>query len=374
MSPELPPSFRLPIGLLAACFNNVTNSYKFYWFLAILEHVREDQGRVVPIDVLLARMVADVWYPLNYFRLFLGKQDRLGAIATELGTEAGLPMDSSRLRVEESALAHLYKRDNIGRQIASLAEYVPYRFLRPFFAHVLRGTKDWEVNRRIAALTESAFSNPENPCLYRFVTTPNSGIELHPIWFEYLHEHLTILTGFCLWHLVNYLQKHNPNVPNIAGKLFEPQARNLRQARTFWKIVLEQSEQLICLYTGQPVTKEDFTLDHFLPWRFVAHDQLWNIVPVTKSANSAKGDSLPDLALYFDPFANIQYRALQIVGRAAGATRLLEDYALLFKAGSLSELHNLTFSRFREALYAVIAPQMQIAANMGFATGWRYSP
>lgn len=374
MSPELPPFSGLPVELLAACFSDVTNSYKFYWFLAILKHVREAQGRVVPVDVLLARMVADVWYPINYFRLFLGKQDRLGAIATELGTGAGLPMDSSRSRVEESALAHLYKRDNIGRQIASLADYVPYRFLRPFFARVLRGIKDWEINRRIAALSEGAFSNPNSPCLYRFVVTPTPGIELHPRWYEYLQQHLTILTGFCLWHLVNYLQKHNPNVPNIAGKLFEPQARDLRQARTFWKIVLEQSEQLTCLYTGQPVTKEDFTLDHFLPWRFVAHDQLWNIVPVTKSANSAKSDSLPDLALYFDSFANIQYQALQIVSRVARATRLLEDYALLLKAGSLAELQNLTFSRFREALYAVMIPQMQIAANMGFATGWRYSP
>ena len=37
MSPKLPPSLKFPIEHLAACFNRVTNSYKFYWLLSILE-------------------------------------------------------------------------------------------------------------------------------------------------------------------------------------------------------------------------------------------------------------------------------------------------------------------------------------------------
>lgn len=369
---DLPPHSQLPIEHLAASFDDVTNSYKFYWFLAILEHVRNGDAPVVPIEQLLAHMVASVWYPTNYFRLSFGKQDRLSAIVVGLEVSAGLPIDSPRGRVAESALAHLRQRDWIGRQIASLANFVPYRFLRPFFAAALRGAKDWEVNRRIVSLAEDSFRNTEAPCLYRFTTGRAPCIEIHPAWLQYLQRHLPILTGFCLWRLVNYLQKHNPNVPNIAGKLFEPQVRDLRLARTFWSIVLQAGEPLTCLYTGQPVTRDNLTLDHFLPWRFVAHDQLWNLVPVTRSANSAKGDSLPDLALYFEPFADLQYRALQIVSRAPGTGRLLEDYVLLCKASDQTELQNLTLSRFREALYNALVPQMQIAANMGFAVGWRY--
>ena len=37
----LPPSPSLPIPDLAASLRDVTNSYKFYWLLAILDHVRE---------------------------------------------------------------------------------------------------------------------------------------------------------------------------------------------------------------------------------------------------------------------------------------------------------------------------------------------
>jgi hypothetical protein len=370
----LPPSSRLPVSALAASFDEVTNSYKFYWFLAILEQVREVPARFIPLDALLARMVASVWYPTNYFRLSFGKQDRLGNVVALLGEQAGLPMDSPRSRVTQTALAHLERRDEVGQEIRSLANFVPYRFLRPFFARILRGANDWEVNRRIETLAESAFHDPQTPCLYRFVDIGQPGIEIHPDWFEYLQQQLTILVGFCLWHLVNYLQKNNPNVPNIAGKLFEPQVRDLRQARTFWNIVLTQDKELTCIYSGQPLQKGDFSLDHFLPWRFVAHDLLWNLLPTSRAVNSSKSDNLPDAALYFDPFAYMQYRAVQAVTRTSQSGRLLEDYVLLFKVSATTDFEGMTFPNFRDALHQSIAPQLQLAANMGFPTGWRYTP
>jgi hypothetical protein len=59
---DLPPSSRLPVEHLATSFNSVTNSYKFYWLLAILEHLKETQSRSVSIDQLVARMVAGVMH------------------------------------------------------------------------------------------------------------------------------------------------------------------------------------------------------------------------------------------------------------------------------------------------------------------------
>lgn len=96
-----------------------------------------------------------------------------------LAEKSTLSMDSPRPRVMQIALEHLQQRDEIGREIVSLANFVPYRFLRPFFAETLRGAKDWEVNRRIRQLADQAFNSPR-PCLYRFVDSPASGIELHP--------------------------------------------------------------------------------------------------------------------------------------------------------------------------------------------------
>jgi len=367
----LPYSDRLPVPVLAAVLDEVTNSYKFYWFLAILEWVREEQTSLLPLDALLARMVARVWYPTNYFRLSFGKQDRLGTIAIRLGEKSGLPMDSPRARVIEAAQGHLREKDEVGREISSLADFVPYRFLRPFFAQTLRGAKDWEVNRHIRRLAESAFQGSQ-PCLYRFVEVPQPAIELHPDWLAYLRQHLAILTGFCLWHLVSYLQRNNPNVPNIAGKLFEPQTRDLRLARHFWNLVLSQSGSITCIYSGQLLQRENFSLDHFLPWRFVAHDQLWNLVPTPKAVNSAKGDNLPDPA-YLEPLARLHYQAVQAAVRTPQAVSLLEDYVLLFKVSALSDLEVMPFQLFRDTFQKEIAPQIQIAANMGFAVGWRYT-
>jgi hypothetical protein len=42
------------------------------------------------------------------------------------------------------------------------------------------------------------------------------------------------------------------------------------------------------------------------------------------------------------------------------------------KVGSVQELGTLSLSRFRDNLYDTIAPQIQIAINMGFPSHWEY--
>jgi len=368
----LPNSNLLPVERLAAGFNNVTNSYKFYWFLAILEHVQNEQSRTIALDDLLARMVASVWYPTNYFRISLGKQDRLGQMATKIGSHADLPINAKRQEVINAIRGYLAQDSELSREIKSFGQYVPFRFLRPFFVQELRGLNDWQVNGKIEILSQKTFEESTTTCLYRFISKPLRSIEIHPIWFEYLNRNLPILTGFCLWHLVNYVQKNNPNVPNIPNKLFEPLQRDLKRAKAFWTLVIENAGTLPCIYSGQNLQRGDYSLDHFLPWRFVGHDLLWNIIPTSKSINSAKSDNLPDLALYFAPFAEMQYKAIQAVATSPKVS-LLEDYAMLLKASSVIEIQNLSFGDFRDTLLAAIAPQVQIATNMGFAAQWSYS-
>ena len=180
------------------------------------------------------------------------------------------------------------------------------------------------------------------------------------------------MTGFCLWNLVTYLQRNNPNVPNIAGKLAEPGQRDLGAARRFWRTALAVQGPLRCVYSGE-VLESVASLDHFLPWSFVAHDLLWNIAPTAASVNSAKSDRLPDFARYFEPFAAQQYAAVQAVAQQAHSGPLLEDYILLLKTPSVDALRGLPFAHFRRALEETLAPQVQIARTMGFAAGWSYT-
>ncbi|RMD96793.1 MAG: hypothetical protein D6816_18435 [Bacteroidetes bacterium] len=138
----LPPSTHLPVEHLAASFNNVTNSYKFYWLLAILEHIKEEQTPRVAIDTLLARMVSSVWYPTNYFHLSFGKQDRLGQIALGIKAETNIPDDAPRHEIIETATACMQQKSPLQKEIRTLGRYVPYRFLRPFFSDDLKKQKD----------------------------------------------------------------------------------------------------------------------------------------------------------------------------------------------------------------------------------------
>ena len=72
---QLPPQSGLSILKLNSVFGDTTNSYKFYWFLGILELVNNGKSDRLSMDDLAIQMVARVWYPLDYFKLSFGKQD-----------------------------------------------------------------------------------------------------------------------------------------------------------------------------------------------------------------------------------------------------------------------------------------------------------
>lgn len=72
----LPTNSRLPVSALASSFNNTSATYKFYWFLSILQEVELGNSKPAKVD-LFARMVANAWYTVNYFHVSFGKQDML---------------------------------------------------------------------------------------------------------------------------------------------------------------------------------------------------------------------------------------------------------------------------------------------------------
>ncbi|MCY7351607.1 MAG: hypothetical protein LH606_13225 [Cytophagaceae bacterium] len=366
---QLPESERVDVSKLAAIFADTTNSYKFYWLLAILDSLRETSQTRLSMPDLSLRMVANVWYPLDYFKLSFGKQDGFKPIASfvseritvDNGPTASSLFHQLNARLSVADLAQLH------RKVGVLLNWVPYRFIRPFFALETRGLPDQQVNARIAELTNRAFDNQAKPVPYKFLGTD---IELSEVWAAYLRQHQGILRGFTLWHLVRFLQKHNPNVIGLSEKLEKPGVRVLNTANKFWKDYLQENPTLTCIYSGQPITTANLSLDHFLPWSFVAHDQLWNIIPTSKSVNSAKNNWLPSVELYFDAYAQLQYEGFQFHARKSNV-RLLEDYSVLF-AQSLNAIQNQPFTWFRERLEQTILPQLQTAQNLGFSHPFEY--
>jgi hypothetical protein len=192
-------------------------------------------------------------------------------------------------------------------------------------------------------------------------------IELNPIWAKYLQKHQSILRGFIHWHLVRFVQKNNPNVIGLTEKLEKPIKRDLNLAGRFWKGFLDGNPEVACIYSSQPVSRQNLSLDHFLPWSYVAHDQLWNIIPVPKNINSAKGNTLPSFELYFERFSALQYQAVQFYLNRK-STKILEDYDQLFR----TDLQEIPEASFQEILKRHLLPHFQTARNLGFSYPYVY--
>ncbi len=372
---NLPTSSALPVDSLSASFRNTTTSYKFYWFLAILEQLKIEHTPILRVDDLKSIMITQIWYPAVYFKVAFGKQDRLGTAAILLNSMATTELSTNQKAFVEAISALRKTSDEFAKEFNELGRYVPYRFLEPFFRNELHGLKDHRKNAQIVALAQKSFVHSSRPSIYKFLQGNEKKIEIHPDWYIYLQQHLTILEEYCLWNLLTYLQQRNPNIPNIAGKLFAPKVRNLEKARKFWALVLHKNSGIRCIYSKEVISAEELSLDHFLPWRYVTHDLLWNIIPTLRSVNSSKRDCLPDLSRYFEHFSRIQFDALQLVAAfSQSKLELIEDYIVLFGCENRSDLIQIPYAAFHDKLYETLAPQLQIARSMGFSGNWSYSP
>jgi hypothetical protein len=86
---NLPYQPDLPIHLLAACFNKTSATYKFYWFLSILDKIERNHFKINKKD-LFAEMVAHSWFTVNYFKVSFGKQDKLQFAIENIKQNEGL--------------------------------------------------------------------------------------------------------------------------------------------------------------------------------------------------------------------------------------------------------------------------------------------
>lgn len=366
---QLPESDELDIASLSAVFQNTTNSYKFYWFLAILDSLQQDGEQLVISQKDLAlRMLASVWYPLDYFKLSFGAQDGFKQVASLISSKVEIDNRPNAPNLLKQINLH-FSADEVailGKEInKNLIRWVPFRFIRPFFAVETRGISDEKVNKEIERLSYDLFQSQPGRVIYRI---SEGTIELNPIWAQYLQKHQNILRGFIYWHLVRFVQKNNPNVIGLTEKLEKPADRKLGLAKAFWKSFLKENSNVTCIYSGKLIDNHVISLDHFLPWSYVAHDQLWNIVPTFRSINSSKSNCLPSLDLYFDKFLALQYQIVQFYLKKKSGN-LLEDYDQIFKV----DLKSLSEEEFSKKLREHLFPHFQSARNLGFEYPYIYS-
>ncbi|RYY86950.1 MAG: hypothetical protein EOO15_13175 [Chitinophagaceae bacterium] len=362
---KLPESTQLRIDRLTAVFRNTTNAYKFYWFRSILSLIREGSGPFLRQQELTGRMFEQVWYPIDYYKLSFGKLDSFVGIAQfvrslpkglELNNAPGNP--SVLIQIQE-LFAEQEKR-LVQLQLNKLYQYVPFRFIRPFLEKETEGLKDSQVDRRIQEEAKRYAQAGPSHCPYYFVS---GGIQINSVWFDYFRTHLSILEAFTNWNLVQYLQRNNPNISGISVKIFKPEERQLNAVRQAWDVYRKVKGALPCIYSDELLT-DAFTLDHFIPWSFVAHDLNWNLAPVSREINSRKNDRLPHLQ-YLSKLAALQYDFVHTLADRHGVGKVLEDYTLLFRE-ELAAIRSMPLEHFEQKFKDTFTPMYQIAKNAGF--------
>lgn len=79
---RLPDSSKLNISTLSGLFNSTTNSYKYLWFLSILDILKRrnfEPTESVSFRELVIEMLANAWYAHQYFKLSFGTRKSPGA-------------------------------------------------------------------------------------------------------------------------------------------------------------------------------------------------------------------------------------------------------------------------------------------------------
>lgn len=341
--------------------DRVVASYKMYWLLAILDEVQE--GNIeIEFRKLITRMIAYAWYPISKFRLYFGAWDNLGKVVNYISDTYNLKPNINKSKL----IDFIYNSDDkeLNKMIKNLTYNVPHKFLSPFYDG---------ISKEPPLKTVMVLSKENKGWIYEIYRNSDEEncIRVREGWDDYLKYNYKMIQGWVYYKLVCFLQKRNPNVPGIAMKLEAPLNRKLTTQTKIWSSIIER-KNIIDLYTGLPFTKENYkehgnlSMDHFIPWSFVLHDQMWNLVPTFKNINSQKSDNLFNYEDYIEGLAKLQYDAFCFVVDEKRENEI-EEYrgilrvpdAVAFKdEGSYEEF----FKRYKDGT----CPIYNIAANQGF--------
>ena len=251
-----------------------------------------------------------------------------------------------------------------------LTTNVPYRLQAPFLDWK---TDDWNVGKRQLIDRINAYYR----LIYKFdqLDGLNTRIHFDEKWSEYIVRNQVIIKGWLKYNLVEYLQRRNPNVPGVIDKLYPPQERKLEDIQKYWKLIMTV-QPVVEIYGNGELTEKDISIDHFVPWSYVANDEIWNLHPTTKSINSSKSNHLPRWDVYFKKLSGLEYLSYQLMWRQDGIRKEFEKIKKKHLNSPLVEgrlyAPNLSGEEFCGRLSEIVLPVYQSAKAAGFRE-WEYT-
>lgn len=126
----------LDMDKFARMFNNKAQSYKFYWFEAVLNLTKATEADIT-FEEIIDEMICEAWHTVTHYHLRLGPTVNGNAenfLEHAINTLNSMVKDLSQNPSREELKAAIkYCEKELKRDKIRLTDYVPYKLLYPFF-------------------------------------------------------------------------------------------------------------------------------------------------------------------------------------------------------------------------------------------------
>ena len=302
--------------------------YKFYWLEAIVQLIAEGVKETT-FDAVIDEMICNAWYSVREFHIHLSGmpidgqvKDGLERAVSKLSELSNLPANASKVEIKNAIKKYALELKTSKEQLTNM---VPYRALAGFFDRA-EEPADWGSVRR---MTEYIERINEHVVILPYTLGTGSKLKkeiyFQPSWIKMIQDNTVSILGWIQYEKVKWLQNNNPEVPGLVYKLapMDEKMRKLNHVRKLWEGILELTE-VRDVFTGEVVAPKAYDVDHFIPWSFVMNDELWNLMPMDSSLNSAKSNKLPKWDPFFERFAENQYLLYGFIHEKPGIHKLFE--------------------------------------------------
>ena len=310
--------------------NDPSYCYKFYWLEAIVKLISEDKKEAT-YDEIINEMIANAWYSVVEFHIHLSGiwgngdvKDSLENAVKKLHELTDLKSNASKVEIKNK-IKEFDKE--LHKEKITLTQNVPYKALSGF---ANRGSEKIDLNSSAGRMM--AYYNRINhmECLLPYTFGEQKGLErkiiFNDAWIQMIQENMVSILGWIQYEKLRWLQNNNPEVPGLVYKLapLDEKMRKLGHVRKLWEGILDTTN-VVDVFKDEPIKKEAYDVDHFIPWSFVMNDELWNLMPMDSSLNSVKSNKLPQWDKFFIRFAQNQYTMYELIHEKPVIRKLYES-------------------------------------------------
>lgn len=354
--------------------DDTTECYKFYWLDSVLKLLSKGKTEM-EFEEIIDGMIADAWYSVKECHLHLGPKDGQGKVRNYIEKAVYKLAEVSDIKSTaspEEVLDEIKKHAKLlHEEKCQISKNVPYRLLSSFLSNVSGNDRIWDQKKRLIDYIQRVNKMYCIPYEIEFATGLKKKVIINPLWKNMLIDNMVTIRGWIQNEKVKYLQNRNPEVPGIIYKL-EPEnekQRKLNNVRTLWTAIMEK-EVVLDIYSDNRLNNQKYDVDHFIPWNYIANDEIWNLMPMESKLNSSKNKKLPDWELYFSKFASNQYLLYRNIFESSQIRKMFEncrrDNVVSIWANEELYISGNSKERFNEILKGHLKPIYDSARIQGF--------